>query len=195
MISINCVNYLTWNCISGLSNDLLEFQPGFTHETVSMINKFLESYRKPLCFVAHNGNRFDYPILRAHIHKTNSELLNDILCIDSLEAFRELHLVDQEIDLKVNDSSLNKTSEQLKKYVPFEFSDNYDEILCEAALEVEKQYSHKLSIPEMQKNNETTPKKQIITNHSLPRITKPEIRRELKLSSRVRKKIDYGFVV
>lgn len=186
--------------VLGLSNDILEFQPGFTSETVSMMNKFLESYRKPLCFVAHNGNKFDYPILRAHIYKTNIELLDDILCIDSLEAFRELHLDDQENKLDMGDTSLNKKTEginqQIDKCVPFEFSDNYDQLLCDIALEAEKQYSpNKLSIPEIQKNNETTPRKQINSNSSLPAISKPEIKRDLKVSSKVRKRLDYGFVI
>lgn len=106
--------------------------------------------KKPICFVAHNGNRFDFPILRTEIEKTGNCLPDDILCVDSLVAFRN---IDQ-----------HKESEKRivpKDDIPFDFNDGFDEALCQAVDEYEKQC--KLKPEEVQKINETTPKKQMIS--------------------------------
>lgn len=75
----------------GLTNNMLEHQKAFNKESFSLINSFLELHQKPICLVAHNGNYFDYPILRAEIHNTDSSLSDDILCVDSIQVFKQLH--------------------------------------------------------------------------------------------------------
>lgn len=62
-----------------MSNYALEHLGSFTSNTVEMINKFLEHSPKPVCLVAHNGNGFDYPILRAEIAKTGLNLIESKL--------------------------------------------------------------------------------------------------------------------
>lgn len=39
-----------------------------TH-AIEMVNGFLEQLTGPICLVAHNGNYFDYPILKEHLHQ------------------------------------------------------------------------------------------------------------------------------
>lgn len=144
---------------------------------------------QPVCFVAHNGDRFDYPILRAHIDKTTVPLL-DILCMDSLPAFRELLAEQQRTEesmsiktpvnnnLEVLDTvkfestgnagaSGSKTEIKSKdltdfsdKSIPLEFTKDFDELLCNLADEAEA--SEKSRISEIQKINERTPEKQKI---------------------------------
>lgn len=91
-----------------------------------LIKNFLNAHQKPICIVAHNGNRFDYPILRAELSRQNCNLDNDVLCIDSLEAFKQIEL------------GANKIPKAEHKQIPVEFSDGYDQILVEAAEALEK---------------------------------------------------------
>lgn len=146
--------------ITGLSNELLEYQSTFNENAVNAIKNFLSLLREPVCLVAHNGNRFDFPILRAEIHKTGNELSEDILCVDSLLAFRQLH--QQEVQ------DINKTiqtQEAREAELPIEFQDGFDELLCSIAEDVERSStstSTKLTVAEIQKINETTPTKNII---------------------------------
>ncbi|XP_044252348.1 uncharacterized protein LOC123003584 [Tribolium madens] len=138
--------------ITGLSNELLEQQTRFSSETVDVIGKWLEMNQKPICLVAHNGNKFDYPILRAEVQKTGNDLPEDILCLDSLIAFRNIDTLETQV------------VKEPPKEVPFQFNDEFDEILNQALDEYEKQ--RKLTPEEVQKMNETTPKKQTICTQS-----------------------------
>ncbi|RZB73485.1 three-prime repair exonuclease 1, partial [Asbolus verrucosus] len=133
---------------AGLSNELLQHQQAFSAEVVEVMAKWLEMNQKPVCFVAHNGSRFDYPILRAEIDKTGACLPDDLLCVDSLVAFR----------------ALDGPVEETPKNIPVEFSDGYDELLSQVSEEYEQSQEQNRSWTpeEVQKFNETTPKKQVI---------------------------------
>lgn len=39
----------------------------FDENTVDLMNCFLKQLQKPVCLVAHNGNAFDYPILKVQL--------------------------------------------------------------------------------------------------------------------------------
>lgn len=77
--------------ILGLSKHLLKHQSSFSSNVVETIEKFLNLHKNPICLVAHNGDSFDYPILRAEINNVGGKFSNDILCIDSLECYKDLH--------------------------------------------------------------------------------------------------------
>lgn len=79
------------NALTGLYNDHLEQMPSF-QDVVPLITGFLSSQPRPLCIVAHNGNRFDFPLLKAEVQAAGHTLPEDpdFLCADSLEAFRML---------------------------------------------------------------------------------------------------------
>ncbi|KAK7505095.1 hypothetical protein BaRGS_00003665 [Batillaria attramentaria] len=77
--------------ITGLYNDHLEHMAKFG-DAAPLIERFLACQPRPLCIIAHNGNRFDFPLLQAEMRAANQPLPADtgILCADSLEAFRML---------------------------------------------------------------------------------------------------------
>ncbi|KAL1131095.1 hypothetical protein AAG570_012332 [Ranatra chinensis] len=85
-ISDECSN------ITGLNNDLLEEQPSFNLKSYELIENFILRMPKPICLLAHNGNRFDFPLLRAQIKYLGKDFPDDILCADTLLAFRELNI-------------------------------------------------------------------------------------------------------
>ncbi|GFN88204.1 three prime repair exonuclease [Plakobranchus ocellatus] len=53
-----------------------------------LIYQFLKNLPHSLCLVAHNGKRFDFPLLLAHLKEWQQLIPDDILCADSMEAFR-----------------------------------------------------------------------------------------------------------
>lgn len=52
---------------SGLDNYNLENEKSFSTETGELIKSFMNRLQAPICLVAHNGNKFDYPILRKQL--------------------------------------------------------------------------------------------------------------------------------
>ncbi|CAK1543346.1 unnamed protein product [Leptosia nina] len=75
--------------ITGLSITTLKNQPIFKNR-IQIINSFLTSLPKPVCLIAHNGNRFDFKILQAEYCDVGEHLPNDLLCLDSLTGFRKI---------------------------------------------------------------------------------------------------------
>ncbi|XP_025837013.1 uncharacterized protein LOC108735513 [Agrilus planipennis] len=184
--------------ITKLSNDLLEKQPAFTTSTANLIREFIDLHPKPVCLVAHNGNKFDYPILKAELLKAKINLSDDILCVDSLEAVQFFHSEDNK----------KKT-----EHIPFELQDGFDELIVNVVEDLEQHETNLKNIAvkeektfvtnsticnnETQANsstaqqiNETTPKSSIIQQNDKKaacgdklirkhEITNPKIRRRL----------------
>jgi three prime repair exonuclease-1 len=55
--------------ITGLDNYNLSGQATFDKETGELLNSFLERLPKQLCLVAHNGDSYDFPLLKAELEK------------------------------------------------------------------------------------------------------------------------------
>ncbi|KAK8773339.1 uncharacterized protein LOC144115541 [Amblyomma americanum] len=143
-LPLRCVHKLTYcvqprnavTCqaahITGLDNWELELCPLF-REVADMIEKFLYTLQPPICLVAHNGDKFDFPLLRAELkHASPGIDLMSFFCCDSLPAFREilgnaadsrevneltaLHELDQEF-WQAFDASMSDEEEQLSRPV------------------------------------------------------------------------------
>lgn len=76
--------------LTGISNDMVNNAPIFSDKLETILT-FLNNLPKPVCLVAHNGNSFDYKIFLAELFDINASLPDDILCVDSLTGFRQLH--------------------------------------------------------------------------------------------------------
>jgi len=81
--------------VIGLNNDNLYQQKDFDSEVGDLILLFLRRLESPVCLVAHNGSRFDFPLLAAELQSTGCSpllLVNNqpVLCIDTWEMFRDL---------------------------------------------------------------------------------------------------------
>jgi hypothetical protein len=55
------------NIISDLTNDLLEHQRPFDEYLFSMLDGFMKRMPQPVCIIAHNGIKFDFPVLQAEL--------------------------------------------------------------------------------------------------------------------------------
>ncbi|CAG9790094.1 unnamed protein product [Diatraea saccharalis] len=86
--------------MTGLSNDKLKNAPLFKQK-IKTILSFLQELTRPICLVAHNGNKFDYKILLTEFNDANASLPSDLLCVDSLVGFRyilkdrNIHIITQ----------------------------------------------------------------------------------------------------
>ena len=76
--------------LTGLDNYNLTGQTKFDKGIGDMLNIFLSRLPSPVCLVAHNGNLYDFPLLRAEIEKTGTELGSQILCVDSYVGMKEI---------------------------------------------------------------------------------------------------------
>lgn len=48
---------------------MLEYINKFDENTVDLINCFFKQLTEPVCLVAHNGNNFDYILLKKQLQK------------------------------------------------------------------------------------------------------------------------------
>lgn len=119
--------------ITGLDNWELDLCPSF-REVAHTIEKFLYTLQPPICLVAHNGDKFDFPLLRAELmHASPGIDLTAFFCCDSLPAFREilgnaadcqevteltaLHKLGQDF-WEAFDASMSDEEDQLSRPVP-----------------------------------------------------------------------------
>jgi three prime repair exonuclease-1 len=76
--------------IIGLDNYNLSGQSTFDRKTGELINNFLARLPGPLSLVAHNGELYDFPLLKAELEKAEISLLSNTLCADSWVGIKEI---------------------------------------------------------------------------------------------------------
>lgn len=136
----------------GLYNDALERQNDFSSATVSLVDAFLSHLEQPVCLIAHYGNGFDYPLLKAELKRINQPLSLDIFCVDSIDIFRSLDCLDSVKNLTAFQSGTTETTS-----IPFQFISDYKTpekatIECPPAV--------KRKSPELSLTNEVSPKRE-----------------------------------
>jgi three prime repair exonuclease-1 len=76
--------------MTGLDNYNLSGQSKFNKNTGDLINNFLSCLPSPVCLVAHNGNAYDFPLLKAEMENAGTQLNPEILCADSYIGIRDI---------------------------------------------------------------------------------------------------------
>ena len=76
--------------ITGLDNYNLTGQARFDKHLGDLINAFLARLPSPICLVAHNGQMYDFPLLKAEMRQAGSTLKSSILYVDSLIGIKEI---------------------------------------------------------------------------------------------------------
>ena len=69
--------------ITGLNNYKLNDQTRFDANTGHLLNNFLARLPSPVCLVSHNGDAYDFPLLKAEMEKVAIQVGSNILCADS----------------------------------------------------------------------------------------------------------------
>ncbi|XP_076385770.1 uncharacterized protein LOC100883143 isoform X2 [Megachile rotundata] len=115
------------NKLTGLSNTSLQEVQNFNCEVYDLIMHFINRLSKPVCFVAYNGNKFDYPIFLSELNNVNKNFSEDIFSIDMLELVRNYFSTNNK-SVTRNTPSMSNTED-----VSSLLNDGCDEMLCEAA--------------------------------------------------------------
>jgi DNA polymerase III epsilon subunit-like protein len=61
--------------ITKLDNCNLDHQSQFDEDVANIIVSFLDRLKKPICLIAHNGLKFDFPILKAEFFRFTTVLV------------------------------------------------------------------------------------------------------------------------
>lgn len=78
--------------LTGLDNRHLEHAPQLVPAASTAVAAFLECLAPPVCLIAHNGDKFDFPIFLHHFHSVANmqSVISHIFCVDALPIFKEL---------------------------------------------------------------------------------------------------------
>ncbi|XP_037384456.1 three-prime repair exonuclease 1 [Talpa occidentalis] len=79
--------------ITGLSTAMLAAhgRQHFNADLANMLQAFLQRQPQPWCLVAHNGNRYDFPLLQAELAFLGlTSALDGAFCVDSIAALKAL---------------------------------------------------------------------------------------------------------
>lgn len=134
---------------TGLYNDLLENESKFDEDTAQLIVLFLRRLQAPACLVAHNGNRFDFIILKKELESLKAQLPDDTYCVDSLPLFQ----------------ALEQGREQKAKAAQENADNELADLELTALTAMEELEGSPSTLPQMQKLNETTPQRSKITEN------------------------------
>lgn len=135
--------------VTGLYNDLLENESKFDNNTAQLIILFLERLQRPTCLVAHNGNRFDFVILKKELEALDAQLPGETYCIDSLPLFQ----------------TLDQISAQQEKIAQENEKNELADLELTAISAMEELEGKEPILSQMQKLNETTPRREKINEN------------------------------
>ena len=143
--------------ITGLDNYNLTGQSKFSKSTGDLINSFLSHLPAPVCLVAHNGNDYDFPLFKAEMDKTGTQLNSDILCIDSYVGIREIFRKEKNIVRAENETVTGVELTEENKIVQVEI-DAVSDLIILGVFETEMAEGTCTEVNLSKAENEETPK-------------------------------------
>lgn len=69
---------------------MLADQNYFNDNAMSLLRSFLQHLMGPICFIAHNGRCFDFPLLKKELSTLSGSLPSEVGCCDSIPVFKTL---------------------------------------------------------------------------------------------------------
>lgn len=75
--------------LTGLTDSMIANNYSFNDRGVHLLLNFIKILPGPVCIIAHNGNAFDFKILK-NATSTTKELPSNIYSLDSLHLFKEI---------------------------------------------------------------------------------------------------------
>lgn len=81
-----CDDYSTFNFL-GLDNYMLEYENKFNTNVANIIIGFLQHLQQPVCILAQNGDKFDFPILKKELQRLN--LVNPTSLLSNRSIYKE----------------------------------------------------------------------------------------------------------
>ncbi|XP_069501444.1 three prime repair exonuclease 2-like [Ambystoma mexicanum] len=80
--------------ITGLSNSTLQQneKQAFNACMATIVEGFLQRQAQPVCLVAHGGDRYDFPLLKAELLHQAQDLPSSVYCLDAWRAVKGLDI-------------------------------------------------------------------------------------------------------
>ena len=153
--------------ITGLDNYNLSGQATFDRETGELLNSFLARLTPPLCLVAHNGNKYDFPLLKAELEKVGITLPCNTLCADSYVGIKEI--INRKEEVIHSDNQMEIEIAEISK------TQNLSQILDEEYRAI-------------QKENTSTPRKSVLEANNITRLNDLEKIAQLQTTVRLKSK-------
>lgn len=75
---------------TGLTNEILEQENKFDKNAMNTLESFLFQLQQPVCLIAHNGDKFDFPLLKKKHEKLEGTFPFTVKCCDSLPIFKKI---------------------------------------------------------------------------------------------------------
>lgn len=76
----------TASAMTGLTNDMLKNRKSFMTTGVNMLTEFIKAQPTPSCLLAHNGDQFDFDIIKS------VDLPENVYTLDTLTLFRDMNV-------------------------------------------------------------------------------------------------------
>ena len=143
--------------ITGLDNYNLTGQSKFSKSTGDLINNFLSLLPAPVCLVAHNGNAYDFPLLKAELEKAGTQLKSDVFCIDSYVGIRQLLKKEEDIRNVENETVTAVKLAEEHNNAKLEL-DAISDLINTGVFEIEMEEGICTEFPLSKAKNEETPK-------------------------------------
>ncbi|KZC12749.1 PREDICTED: uncharacterized protein LOC107190834 [Dufourea novaeangliae] len=118
--------------LTGLSNEKLKEVQSFTCETYNLVINFINQLTPPTCFVAYNGNKFDYPIFLWELQNINKVVSEDILSIDMLNLIKDFFSIKGNPLKQENVTQVNASNRLNTEDINTLLDDGCDKILSDA---------------------------------------------------------------
>ena len=143
--------------ITGLDNYNLTGQSKFSKSTGDLINNFLSLLPAPVCLVAHNGNAYDFPLVKAELEKAGTQLKSDVFCIDSYVGIRQLLKKEEDIINVENETVTAVKLAEEHNNAKLEL-DAISDLINTGVFEIEMEEGICTEFPLSKAKNEETPK-------------------------------------
>ena len=121
--------------VTGLDNDLLEHQKKFDKNAMNMIECFLFQLEQPVCLIAHNGNGFDFPLIKKQYEILNGNFPFTLKVCDSLPVFKKIDEVNEQKLKALKKKSYSLQEWQVALDEGFVFSPEIENILDSGSLQ------------------------------------------------------------
>ena len=144
--------------ITGLDNYNLTGQSKFSKSTGDLINNFLSLLPAQVCLVAHNGNTYDFPLLKAELEKAGTQLKSDVFCIDSYVGIRQLLKKEEDIINVENETVTAVKLAEENNNAKMEL-DAISDLINTGVFEIEMEEGICTEFPLSKAKNEETPKR------------------------------------
>jgi len=156
----------TVSSITGLDNYNLTEQANFDENTANLLSSFLSRLPRPVCLVAHNGDHYDFPLLKAELEKVDGSIGNDVLCADSYIGIKEIFSSCKNKDSEILHGSekIDKELQEVEKLIALgEFDTPMEEDGSKHSATTERS-CNSTDYQYSQEENETTPMKRKISS-------------------------------